>query len=60
MIEEKSEALRREIASELDQSSETIVAMQQYLEEDVPNLYDKLRDSVKEREQTEEILLKQI
>jgi hypothetical protein len=34
--------------------------MQQYLEEDVPNLYDKLRDSIKEREKTEEILFKQI
>lgn len=34
--------------------------MQQYLEEDVPNLYDKLRESVKEREQTHEILFKQI
>ena len=34
--------------------------MQQYLEEDVPNLYDRLKESIKDREMTEEMLVKQI
>ena len=37
-----------------------INSMQQYLEEDVPNLYDRLKESIKDREQTEEMILKQI
>ena len=34
--------------------------MTQYLEEDVPNLYVRLKESIRDREQTEEMLIKQI
>ena len=60
VINEKAEAIKKEIGIEQAESSEMIGSMQQYLEEDVPNLYDRLKESIKDREQTEEIILKQI
>lgn len=60
VIDEKAETIKKEIGIEHAESSEMIGSMQQYLEEDVPNLYDRLKESIKDREQTEEIILKQI
>lgn len=60
VINEKAEAIKKEIGIEQSESSEMIGSMQQYLEEDVPNLYDRLKESIKDREQTEEMILKQI
>jgi len=59
-IEEKSYQIKQEIAREADSKTEVVATLQNYLEVEIPQLYEGLRGGINEREQTEEMLLRQI
>jgi hypothetical protein len=56
MIGDRADGIKKEIGTEQNLSSEAINTLRLYLEEDVPNLYDRLRDGIREREETEEMM----
>ena len=60
MIEERSYTVRQEINKEAEMKTEVVATLQNYLEVEIPQLYENLRSGVSEREQTEELLLRQI
>lgn len=45
---------------EAESSSEIVITLQNYLEEEIPALYENLKAGMNEREQTEELILRQI
>jgi hypothetical protein len=45
---------------ESESGCEAVVTLQNYLEEEIPALYENLKNGVSEREQTEELILRQI
>ncbi len=59
-IDEKSSQVNAEIAKEADSRNEVVFTLQNYLEVEIPTLYDSLKAGVNEREQTEEMMLRQI
>ncbi len=52
--------MRSEISKEAESGNEAVVTLQTYLEEEIPALYENLKTGVNEREQTEELILRQI
>jgi len=58
LITDRADGIKKEIGSEQNLSNEAISTLRVYLEEDVPNLYDRLRDGIREREETEEMMQK--
>ena len=60
MVKDRADQIKKEISLEQNLSNEAINTLRVYLEEDVPNLYDRLRDGIREREETEEMMQKQI
>lgn len=59
-IEEKAYSIKSEIIKEAEFSGEIVGTLQNYLEEEIPALYENLKSGINEREQTEELLLRQI
>ena len=45
---------------EAQSGGEIVGTLEKYLEEDIPSLYEGLKQGVSEREQTEELLLRQV
>ena len=59
-IEEKSLQVHQEIQKETEAGNEILVTLSNYLEEEIPALYENLKNGIGEREQTEELILRQI
>ncbi len=59
-IEEKAHGVKSEIVREAESRTEIFATLQNYLEVEIPSLYENLKTGVNEREQTEELLLRQI
>lgn len=59
-IEEKALQVRSEIVRESESGCEAVVTLQNYLEDEIPSLYENLKNGINEREQTEELILRQI
>ncbi len=50
--------MKQEILKEQELSNDVVVTLQNYLEDEIPALYENLKAGVGEREQTEELLLR--
>ena len=59
-IEEKAFSVKQEILREAESSGEIVSTLQTYLEEEIPALYENLKGGMNEREQTEELILRQV
>ena len=57
-IEEKAVTVKQEIYKEAENGNEIVSTLQNYLEEEIPALYENLKNGVSEREQTEELILR--
>ncbi len=57
-IQEKALAVKAEIVKEAQNGAESVAVLQKYLEEDIPSLFEELRQSQAERKHTEELMLK--
>ena len=60
MISEKTQQIQYDIQEEAAHSNEVIENLRGYLENDIPMLYETLKQGVQEREQTEELISKQV
>ena len=60
MIREKTQQIKQDIQIEGGHSNEVINNLRNYLENDIPMLYETLKQGIQEREQTEELISKQI
>lgn len=49
-IEEKAVGVKQEILRESEQSNEIVATLQNYLEDDIPGLYENLKAGIYERE----------
>lgn len=49
-IEEKAVGVKQEILRESEQSNEIVATLQNYLEDDIPGLYENLKAGINERE----------
>jgi hypothetical protein len=59
-IQEKALLVQQEIIREAQSGGEIVGTLEKYLEEDIPTLYEGLKQGINEREQTEQLLLRQV
>lgn len=52
--------MRHEIQREAELGEQALQTLNRYLEEDIPTMYEAIKQSAAERMQTEEIMVKQI
>ena len=52
--------MRHEIQREAELGEQALQTLNRYLEEDIPTMYEAIKQSAAERMQTEEIMIKQI
>ena len=52
--------MRHEIQREAELGEQALQTLNRYLEEDIPTMYEVIKQSAAERMQTEEIMVKQI
>ena len=52
--------MRHEIQREAELGEQALQTLNRYLEEDIPTMYEAIKQSAVERMQTEEIMVKQI
>ena len=52
--------MRHEIQREAELGEQALQTLNRYLEEDIPTMYESIKQSAAERMQTEEIMVKQI
>lgn len=57
-IEDRAIAVKHDIYREAEQSGEIVTTLQNYLEQEIPQLYEGLKAGINEREQTEEVILR--
>ena len=60
LIQERTRQIHDDIANEAEQSDQTVETLRDYLQTQVPQLYDSLKQSISSREAMEEGLGKQI